>query len=360
MAKPARQPPRLPPNGEFRFVKALCALPPRLQRLMFGRPPTIDGQRLASDIQVLLRLMEAAGTASLTNGQSVEQARELIRLGSAASRGPRPISMARVDALEIPTAAGPLPARHYVPPGIPGGSPPPLLVFYHGGGWVIGDLDTHDSVCRFLAAAAGIAVLSVEYRLAPEHPFPAGIEDGWNAFAWAAESAATLGADPARVAVGGDSAGANMAAVIARRGREEGGPAPVMQLLLYPVTDGAADTPSRHLFADGFLLTKRDIDHFKGFYISPETDIGHPDISILKAPDLSGLAPAYLATAGFDPLRDEGEAYAGRLREAGVRVALRRYSGLIHGFANLTEISRSSRAAMFEIAGALQMGLAPG
>ena len=268
--------------------------------------------------------------------------------------------MARIDELEIPTAAGPLRARHYVPPGIPGGTAPPLLVFYHGGGWVIGDLDTHDGVCRFLAAAAGVAVLSVDYRLAPEHPFPAPTEDAWAAFAWAAENAATLGADPARIAVGGDSAGGNMAAVVCRRARDEDGPVPAMQLLIYPVTDSAEDPRSRLLFADGFLLTKADMDHFEGFYVGPGTDIDHPDISILKAPDLSGLAPAYVATAGFDPLRDEGEAYAIRMREEGTRVALRRYPGLIHGFANEAEISRSSRAAMFEIAGALRMGLAAG
>ncbi|MFN8215351.1 MAG: alpha/beta hydrolase [Solirubrobacterales bacterium] len=351
-------PPRLPPAVEFRLGRFLCGLPPRVQRLLFGRPPTIDGQTLASDVHVLIKLAERSGVRSYTNGLPPAEARAMNRRGAAATQRPRPIPMARVDGLEIATAAGTLPARHYVPRGIPGGTPPPLLVYYHGGGWVVGDLDTHDGVCRFLAAAAGIAVLSIEYRLAPEHPFPAPIEDAWAAYAWAVENAATLGADPARIAVGGDSAGGNMAAVVCRRARDEGAPAPAMQLLIYPVTDSAEDPRSRLLFADGFLLTKGDMDHFEGFYVGPGTEADHPDISILKAPDLSGLAPAYVATAGFDPLRDEGEAYAIRMREEGTRTALRRYPGLIHGFANEAEISRSSRAAMFEIAGALRMGLA--
>ncbi|MGE5409268.1 MAG: alpha/beta hydrolase [Syntrophothermus sp.] len=352
------RPPKLPTRLEHRLLKSACGLSPRTQRVLFGRPPKIDGQTLASDVHVLIKIAKAAGNRSYTNGLPPREARELTRLGAAAARSPRPVPMARIEALEIPTSAGPLRGRHYVPRGIPGGTRPPLLVYYHGGGWVIGDLDTHDSTCRFLAAAAGIAVLSVDYRLAPEHPFPAAIEDAWSAFAWATENAAALGADPARVAVGGDSAGGNMAAVVSRRARDQGGPIPAMQLLIYPVADSAEDPRSRLLFAHGFMLTKADMDHFERYYIGPGTDLDDPDISILKAPDLSGLAPAYVATAGFDPLRDEGEAYAIRMQEAGVRVALRRYPGLIHGFANQTDVSRSSRAAMFEIAGALRMGLA--
>ncbi len=352
-------PPRLSPRAEHRVVKFVCGLAPRTQRLLFGPPPEIDGQTLASDVHVLLRLAAAAGTRSYTNGLPPAEARELLRRGARTSQGPRPIPMARVDEIEIPTAAGPLPARHYVPPGVHGGEPPPLLVFFHAGGFVLGDLETHDPVCRFLAAAAGVAVLSVDYRLAPEHPFPAATDDAREAFAWTAENAATLGADPARIAVGGDSAGGNLAAGVAIRAREDGGPAPAMQLLIYPVTD-STETRSRQLFADGFLLNKEDIDRFEAYYLPPGSDIDDTRISILKAPDLSGLAPAYVATAGFDPLRDEGEAYAHRMREEGTPVALRRYSGLIHGFTNQADISRSSRAAMFEIAGALRMGLAAG
>ncbi|MGV1047111.1 MAG: alpha/beta hydrolase [Solirubrobacterales bacterium] len=352
--------PRLSPRAEHRLLRLVCNLQPRLQRLLFGRPPELDGQRLASDVHALIRLAEIGGTRSYTNGLPPAQARALNRLGALASSHHPPIPVGRVEPLEIATAAGPMGARFYLPAGLPGGIPPPLLVYFHGGGWVIGDLDTHDDVCRFLAAAAGIAVLSVDYRLAPEHPFPAAVEDGWDAFTWALANAAALGADPARIAVGGDSAGGNMATVVSVRARDEGGALPAMQLLLYPVTDSADDPRSRLLFADGFLLTKGDMDHFEGYYLPPGSDIDDPRVSVLKAPDLSGLPPAYVATAGFDPLRDEGEAYAQRMREAGVRVALRRYRGLIHGFANQTAVSRSSRAAMLEIAGALRMGLAPG
>jgi acetyl esterase len=352
--------PRLPPNLEFQILRFVCGLPPRLQRRLFGKPPTIDGQVLATDIHVLIEVARLSGARSYTNGLPPEEARAFNRLGAAASSAPRPIPMARVESHEIPTAAGPIGARFYLPPDLPGGTPPPLLVFYHGGGWVIGDLDTHDGVCRFLAAAAGLAVLSVEYRLAPEHPFPAAVEDAWDALSWAAVNAHGLGVDPTRIAVGGDSAGGNLAGAVSLQARAGGGPMPAMQLLLYPVTDSAEDPRSRELFADGFMLTKADMDLFEGHYLPVGSDVDDPRVSIFKAPDLTGLPRAYVATAGFDPLRDEGEAYALRMREAGVEVALRRYPGLIHGFANQTAVSRSSRAAMFEVAGALRMGLAAG
>jgi len=350
--------PRLPTSLEYRTLRRTCMLPPRAQRALFGAPPQLDGQVLASDVHALVELARRSGAFSYTNLLSPTEARAYNSRSAAASQPRRPQPMERVENLTIPSQAGPLGARFYLPRNLPGGTPPPLLVFFHGGGWVIGDLDTHDGVCRFLAEAAGLAVLSVDYRLAPENPFPAAIDDAWDAFTWAAREAGTLGVDPARIAVGGDSAGGNMAAVVAHRARQEGGPALAMQLLIYPVTDSAEDPRSRLLFADGFMLTKADMDLFEGYYVGPGTDINDPRISILKAPDLSGLAPAYVATAGFDPLRDEGEAYAIRMREAGVAVALRRYPTLIHGFANQTSVSRSSRAAMHQIAGALRMGLA--
>jgi acetyl esterase len=350
--------PRLSPAAEHRLLKAVCGLPPRAVRRLFGPPPEIDGQVLASDIHALIGLAKLAGTTSFTGGLPVAEAREANRLGAEATMSRPPIPMARVEAIEMPGPAGTIPARFYVPGRLPAGVPAPLLVFFHGGGWVIGDLDTHDGVCRFLAAAAGTTVLSIDYRLAPEHPFPAAVEDSWAAFVWAEANAATLGVDPARIGVCGDSAGGNLAAVVSLLAKAGGGPMPAMQLLFYPVTDSVGDMPSRELFAEGFLLTKGDMESFEGHYLPPGSDASDPRVSILQAPDLSGLPPAYVATAGFDPLRDEGEAYALRMREAGVQVALRRHPGLIHSFAHETAISRTSRGAMLEAAGALRMGLA--
>jgi acetyl esterase len=329
-----------------------------VQRLVFGLPPALDGQVLASDIHALLRVAAWAGDTSVTGrGElSPERARADNRRGAAAVAGP-PLPMARVERLEIPGPAGTIPGRLYVPLNA-SEEPRPLLVYFHGGGWVIGDLDTHDSAVRFLAANAGLPVLSVEYRLAPEYPFPAAVDDAFAAFRWTVESAGELGVDPGRVAVGGDSAGGNLAAGVSLAARDADVPAPAMQLLIYPVTDAAGGQESRKLFADGFLLTSADMDWFEEQYL-PDASAGQdPQVSVLRAEDLSGLAPAYVTTAGFDPLRDEGEAYAERMQAAGTHVALRRHSGLIHGFANMTAISRSSRGAMSEVAGALRMGLA--
>ena len=337
-------------------MRFACGLPPGLQRLAAGAPPRIAGLELASDIHVLLRLAALAGAESVTGGLPPEEARAQNRAGTAVTAGPkRPMS--RVDGLEIPGPTGTIPARLYVPPGAEP-DPQPLIVYFHGGGWVIGDLDTHDGICRLLAADTAAPILSVDYRLAPEHPFPAAVEDAFAAFGWAAEQAAELGADPARIAVCGDSAGGNLAAAVSLLARDSDGPRPAMQMLLYPVTDAVGKQPSRRLFAEHFLLTAADMDWFEGHYLPDASPAEDPRVSMLRANDLSGLPPAYVATAGFDPLRDEGEAYAERMRAAGVHVALRRHPGLVHGFANLTAISRSARAAMLEVAGALRMGLA--
>jgi acetyl esterase len=321
---------------------------------MFGPPPKLDGQTLASDVHALIKLAKLAGDASISGkGDPIVARRDRRRDAEVTEAHPR-IPMERVTELELPGPAGPLAARHYVPRGFV--APGPTLLYFHGGGWVVGDLDTHDGVCRFLAASACVSVLSIDYRLAPEHPFPAAVEDAWASFSWLLANAEALGADPGRVAVGGDSAGGNIAAVLSLLGREAGQQA-AMQLLIYPVTD-IVGGESRHTFAEGFMLTKTDMDWFEGHYLPPGIDPNEPRISVLRAPDLSRLPPAYVATAGFDPLRDEGEAYALRMREAGVPVALVRHPGLIHTFANLTAISRTSRAAMLEAAGALRMGLA--
>jgi acetyl esterase len=327
-----------------------------VQRRLFGPPPEIDGQVLAPDVNVIMKMAERAGENSLTGGLPPEQARASARRSAAASDGP-PIPMAELLEFELPGAEGNLKARLYVPHGAPP-PPRPLLVHYHGGGWMVGDLETHDSACRFLAAHSGVSILSTTYRLAPEHPFPAAVEDARASFLWANALAGELGADPGRIAVGGDSAGANLAAGVCISMRDAGGPRPALQLLVYPATEAIDPRPSRALFAEGFMLTQLDIEHCERAYL-PDKAMGYePLASILRAPDLSGLPPAYVATAGFDPLRDEGEEYAARMSAAGVQVALRRHPRLTHLFANLTAVSRSARAAMLEAAGALRMGLA--
>lgn len=305
---------------------------------------------------MLLRLAALEAEFSLVEGRTVEQARAENLAGAPVVSGP-PRPMARVERISIPGPAGEIPARLYV--GLDAPAPPqPLLVYYHGGGWVIGDLETHDGVCRFLAELGGCRVLSIDYRLAPEHPFPAPVEDAIAAFEWAAANAEKVGADRARIAVGGDSAGGNLAAAVCLHARDAGGPRPAMQLLLYPPTDAMGGQASRETFAEGFLLTRDDMRWFEDHYIPDGCDHEDPRISMMRAKDVSGLPPAYVATAGFDPLRDEGETYARRMREAGVGVALQRHPGLIHGFANLTAVCPSARTAMLEAAGALRMGLA--
>jgi acetyl esterase len=348
--------PRLPVAAEHRVVRFFCGLPPRLQRLLFGRPPELDGQRLAPDIHTLLWLDRLVYEGGPSERKTVEETRaERLKEARIVAHRP-PIAMARVEPVAIPGPAGTIDARLYLPAAT--SEPSPLLVYFHGGGWVIGGLDTHDDPCRFLAAHSGARVLSVDYRLAPEHPFPAAAEDALAAYEWAAANAGRLGVDPGRLGVGGDSAGANLAAAACLMARDAGIATPAMQLLIYPVTETAGTARSRRTFAEGFLLTRGDMDWFEDHYLPPGVDRGDPRVALLEATDLSGLPPAYVATAGFDPLRDEGEAYAQRLREAGVQVALRRHPGLVHTFLNLTAICPTARAAMLEAAGALRMGLA--
>jgi acetyl esterase len=255
--------------------------------------------------------------------------------------GPRP-DVAAVKDLEVPGPAGGIPVRVYRPSEE---SDLPVLVYLHGGGWAICSIETHDVTCRELANGAGCVVVSVEYRLAPEHRFPAAVEDCYAALGWVAGHAASLGGDPARLAVGGDSAGGNLAAVVALLARERGGPRLCHQLLVYPITDHAFDTTSYRENAEGPLLTRETMRGFWGLYLAREEDGRNPLASPLRAPDLAGLPSAHVITAEYDPLRDEGEAYAKRLAAAGVPVVQRRYDGMIHGFFGFTaQIDRAGEA----------------
>ncbi len=328
-----------------RIVGALAALPAPLQRLLAGGSPVrIDGLELAPEYQLVLRLVALAGHRGL-HAMTTTQARAEVRRSARVFAGSPP-PVARVEERVVPGPAGPLAARLYVP--LDDGKRRPLVVYYHGGGWVIGDLDTHDTACRHLAREADAGVLSIDYRLAPEHRFPAAVDDALAAFRWAAANAAALGFDPARVAVAGDSAGGNLAAVTAQLAGRDGGPRPAAQLLAYPVTDVSTKHPSYRLFADGFLLGERDMDWFRSHYLPDEATALDPRASPLLARDLGGLPPAVVLTCGFDVLRDEGEAYARRLEQAGVRVALRRSAGLIHGFCNAVSVSPASRKATID------------
>lgn len=255
--------------------------------------------------------------------------------------------------LEVAGADGPVGGRRYTPPeGNPDGG---LLVYFHGGGFVLGDLDTHDGVCRDLAAGAGVEVLSVDYRLAPEHPFPAGVEDAWAALRWAHEHAGELGADPDNLAVGGDSAGGNFAAVVALMARDAGIPLR-LQLLVYPGTDFSERRPSLYENA-AYVLTREAMEWFEGHYAPDRTDWR---ASPLLASDLSKVAPALVLTCEYDPLRDEGNAYADRLRAAGVPVTHRQIPGMIHGSLGMGAVVPAARVLMDAACGALRQALQPG
>jgi acetyl esterase len=248
--------------------------------------------------------------------------------------------------LEVAGAAGPLRARHYVPDVPDDAAPAPLLVFLHGGGFVVGDVDTHDEPCRVLCQRARTHVLSVDYRLAPEHPFPAGLEDALAVLQWAFDHAELLGADPRRVAIGGDSAGGCLSTVAARLCVERGLRAPYAQFLVYPVTDAADLRPSRQTFAQDYGLTVRDIAWAESHYL-PEgrAQLRDPNVSPLRAPELAGLCPAVVVTGGFDPLRDEGREYAEALEAAGNQVVHIECPGMVHAFINMINVSTSARSA---------------
>jgi acetyl esterase len=282
-----------------------------------------------------------------------DEARESLRARTEAL-GPFE-SVSAVGDHRVPVKGGAITVRVYSPGG-PGLHP--ALVYYHGGGWVVGDLYTHDGICRSLTNATRCVVVSVDYRLAPEFKYPVAVEDSYAALVWAVASAARLGIDPRRVAVGGDSAGGNLATVVALVASERGGPALVHQVLIYPVTDYDFGTPSYRENATGYLLTRDGMRWFWNHYLAREAQGLERYASPLRAPSLAGLPSALVITAEYDPLRDEGEAYAARLRDAGVAVTLTQYPGMIHGFIRMTRILDKARTALDEIAGSLQKAFA--
>ena len=281
------------------------------------------------------------------------EARESIRTRTAAL-GPFPDVAAVVDH-RVPVSGGQIIVRAYSPGG-PG--PHPALVYYHGGGWVIGDLYSHDGLCRSITNAARCAVLSVDYRLAPESKYPVAVEDSYAALLWIVANAERLGIDRRRIAVGGDSAGGNLATVMALVARDRKGPRLALQVLIYPVTDHDLDTRSYRENATGYVLTREGMRWFWNHYLAREAQGREPYASPLRASSLAGLPPALIITAEYDPLCDEGEAYAARLRDAGVPVTLTRYPGMFHGFVRLTNVLDKARTALDEIASSVQKAFA--
>jgi acetyl esterase len=316
-----------------RLALAACgAFPDRFERL--GRER--GGRRLEPDLELLVRVLDRLGWPDFAELSPVAARAEIER--EALLMAPPPTPDVSVRTLQLPGSAGALPARLYVP----AGACSTLLLYFHGGGWVFGSPATHDGLCRLIARHGRVRVLSASYRLAPEHRFPAAVEDAGAALGW---TRANLGAPEVdRIGVGGDSAGATLATVLAGEASE----ALAFQLLFYPVTDLSREHPSYATFADGPVLTARQMRWFRSHYLAREEDARDPRASPLLAPSLSGMPPAYLALAGFDPLYDEGVAYGDRLRHAGVEVSLADQRGQAHAFAELTRASRSARAALLQ------------
>lgn len=298
--------------------------------------------------RAVLEQMAGAGAPPI-NELSVKEARE-ASAALAAMHG-APETVGSVEDRLLPGPGGDLPVRIYTPAG---NGPIPVLLYFHGGGWVIGDIDSSDGLCRTLANAAGCIVVSVGYRLAPEHPFPAAAEDAYHATLWAAKHASGFGGDPSRIAVCGDSAGGNLAAVVAQIARDRLTPAICFQLLIYPVTDGACNTPSYRDNAEGYFLTRDAMQWFWNHYVPNDADRNQAYASPLRARNFAGLPAVMVITAEFDPLRDEGELYAERMRAAGVPVQLVRYDGMIHGFFAMGAVIDQGRAAIRQSAAAVR------
>jgi acetyl esterase len=337
-------------------VKVIPWIPPWLKRLLAGgRRITVDGNTLDATLQLILFAQRSTRASGLSAEGDLEVARALMRKSNAAPS--THLAVPTTD-LTIPGPDSPVRARHYRPAVAEAA---PLLLFFHGGGFVMGDIESHDGLCRMICRDAAIHVLSVDYRLAPEHRAPAAIDDCVAAYRWTRGHAAELGADPSRIGVGGDSAGGNLAALVTLRSREEGIPQPTLQVLLYPLLDLSANTRSRALFSDGFFLSKLEQERHVDLYLDG-TGLAADDarVSPLKAADLSGLAPALVVTAGFDPLRDEGDEYVAALRSAGVTVDHRQFDALTHGFAGMAHYGGGSADATTATISAIRAHLSRG
>ncbi|MEV4057632.1 alpha/beta hydrolase [Amycolatopsis sp. NPDC049688] len=336
-------------------LRWLLRLPAPVLRVLAGRPVVVDGRQPVPTARMLMQVSRFAPfDAPHRNGSLARARTELNLAGALAGAGICPGVRTREGTW--PGPAGPLPLRRYEPAGVP--APGPAIVYFHGGGFVLGSLDTHEGACRLLAEEAGVRVVSIGYRLAPEHPFPAAASDAVAAFAYVVSHAAEFGIDPARLAVGGDSSGGNLAAVVAHAAARGELPRPAFSLLLTPATDALGSSRSHQQFGSGFRLDRDEWAWYRDQYLRDPASYTDPRASVLYDEALDGLPPTYVATCGFDLLRDEGEAYAARLASAGVPLVHRRHEGQLHGFANRVGVDPDARAAMLHAAGVLRAGLA--
>jgi acetyl esterase len=339
------------PATQRMMVRKLLSLPIPMLRLMAGGGVVYQGGRTL-DPRLQYLAAQSRGAPPMTV-MSPEEARRASAMGLAVTGGdPEPGVF--IEPLAIPGPGGAIPARVYRPDNQDAQAP--LMVFAHFGGGVIGDLETCNAFCSILAKSARGPVISVDYRLAPEHRFPAGLEDVMAAYRWGRDNAERFGAPLAQAAIGGDSMGGGFAAVICQELKKAGEPQPSLQLLIYPWVDVVCESASMTTYGDAFPLTRATLDWFAGHYMGPGDSPADPRLSPLRATDLSGLAPAIVVTAGFDPLLDQGEAYARRLKEAGVPVIYRCYDGLAHAFTAFTGAVPCADVACREIAGLVREG----
>ncbi|MGO3931822.1 alpha/beta hydrolase [Rhodopseudomonas pseudopalustris] len=309
--------------------------------------------QLDPDAAAVYKAFQDAGRPAYED-LSADEARAYY-LAARVVSNPDPRELASVQSIAIPGPAGDIPARVYTPKTLrQDDGLSPALVFFHGGGWVIGNLDTHDVVCRAIADEGQLIVVSVDYRLAPEHKFPAAVEDAIAATQWIADNARTLGIDAEQLSVGGDSAGGNLSAVVTIHARDHGGPMLAGQVLIYPATDFAMNHPSHHEPETSVLLTHSVIRWFRDHYLTGAHDEKDWRASPARVETLAGLPPAFVMTAGADPLRDEGDEYARRLADAGVPVTHRTYPGQFHGFFTMGKVLQQANVAVAEIGGWLK------
>ena len=326
-------------------------LPISWVNILAGPPVTVDGRTLDTRVQWFLQLLKQSGQKPM-HQLTVEHARaEFDSVMPLLSGKPRPVGEI-VDR----TIEGGLRARIYRPAGNVARLLPTVL-YFHGGGYVIGSLEGYDLPCRYFCARSGCVVVAIDYRLAPEHKFAAAIYDAALAFKWLSANAVILGIDPARIVLAGDSAGGTMATVVARMMREETRP-PCLQWLIYPCTDMACSSASYDSCGEGFLLTRGDMEWVRGHYLNDMSEINDPRASTLRSNDLAGMPPALVYTAGFDPLREEGAAYAEAMRAAGVKVVHREFDTLIHGFVGMRGVIHAAARAMDDMVAGLRHGLA--